>query len=54
MPRPTKEQIAKHPTCPRCGKPVVPTDNHDKYNDYTGLCRECDEDFFNFEVNYPQ
>lgn len=51
--KPTKEMIARKPCCPRCGARVVPTDNTDSYNDYTWLCQECDEDFFNFEVNYP-
>lgn len=53
MPRPTAAQLAKHPKCPRCGKPLVPTDNDDKYNDYTWLCKECDEDFFDIEAVYP-
>lgn len=53
MPHPTVEQIAKKPRCPRCGRLVKPTTNTDPYNDYTWECPDCDEDFFNFEVDYP-
>lgn len=53
MPHPTKEMISRKPCCPRCGKHVVPTDNVGGHNDYTWTCQNCDEDFFDVEVVYP-
>ena len=36
--------------CPKCGRPVLKSCNHKKYNEYSFQCFACDEDFFKFEV----
>lgn len=36
--------------CPKCGRPVLKSQNDKEYNGYSFQCYACDEDFFKFEV----
>lgn len=48
--RPISAHIQRATLCPRCGQPVIPSDNPE----YRYQCLNCDEDFYMFEVIVPE
>lgn len=36
--------------CPKCGRPVIESNNDSEVNGYQYQCLSCDEDFWEFEV----